>query len=257
MRSIRITDSGLESARWNVAVTAAQVELHRAGRIPDTLRFYRHPRSVLIGRGQALDRDVRFDHIPRTGVEFARRMTDGDVTCANPGMLAFDFIADRRSVDPRLGRTAERLYAGVAGGLRRLGLPARLRPPVDIEIDRQTVSTTSSYIEGPTLLFQATMLVDTDAEKMGETLAPTNGRRTDRVASVAKFLGRSPLADEVKDVLIAEFAIALRSAPIRDMLSDEEHVLSGRLLAEKIGTDGFVFGEDLEQRKQSGRSRFA
>ncbi len=40
--TLRVLDTGINSARWNIAVTAAMLELRAAGGIPDTLRFHRY-----------------------------------------------------------------------------------------------------------------------------------------------------------------------------------------------------------------------
>lgn len=46
-----IRDEGF-GARRNIALTAAMAELHGEGCMPDTLRIYRYPRAVLLGRNQ-------------------------------------------------------------------------------------------------------------------------------------------------------------------------------------------------------------
>ncbi len=46
--ALRLVDTGLGDARWNVALTAALAELHGAGRIPDTLRSRRDSTPVRI-----------------------------------------------------------------------------------------------------------------------------------------------------------------------------------------------------------------
>ena len=51
--SMRLVDTGLMSARRNIAVTAALAERHRRDR-RDLLRLYLFPRAVLIGSGQRL-----------------------------------------------------------------------------------------------------------------------------------------------------------------------------------------------------------
>ena len=53
MSSFRVIDTGLRRARANVAFDQAIIEAHKAGEIPDTIRFLRFPRCVLIGRHQA------------------------------------------------------------------------------------------------------------------------------------------------------------------------------------------------------------
>ena len=39
----RVVDTGVREGRFNIAVDQAMIELHQAGRIPDTLRFMRFP----------------------------------------------------------------------------------------------------------------------------------------------------------------------------------------------------------------------
>jgi choline dehydrogenase-like flavoprotein len=43
---VRVIDTGLRPARWNIAFDQALIELHRGARIPDTIRFLRFPRSA-------------------------------------------------------------------------------------------------------------------------------------------------------------------------------------------------------------------
>src|SRR5262245_22851401 len=133
MRPIRVSDSGLKPARWNVAMTAALAELHRAGRVPDTLRFYRYPKSLLIGRDWVLGRKAGVDRIRRKKIELARRITGGEPIWVHPGILAFDLVADHRLAGTHPGKAADRVRAGVTDGLRRLGLPARPGPLTDIQ----------------------------------------------------------------------------------------------------------------------------
>jgi lipoate-protein ligase A len=70
--SLRLLDTGLEDARWNVAVTAALLELHAEGRVPDTLRFHRYRRCLLVGASQSVD------GAPGAGgAQVVRRVTGG------------------------------------------------------------------------------------------------------------------------------------------------------------------------------------
>ena len=46
---IRILDTGLRPARWNVAMTAALAARHADGATPDTVRFHRYPRVRAAG----------------------------------------------------------------------------------------------------------------------------------------------------------------------------------------------------------------
>ncbi len=57
----RVIDTGLREGRANIAFDQAMIEAHKAGQIPDTIRFLRFPPTALVGRHQALGREVRLD----------------------------------------------------------------------------------------------------------------------------------------------------------------------------------------------------
>ena len=53
-KPFRVIDTGVLEGRLNIAIGQAIVEAHRAGSVPDTLRFLRFPPTALVGRHQAL-----------------------------------------------------------------------------------------------------------------------------------------------------------------------------------------------------------
>ena len=61
---IRILDTGLRPARWNVAMTAALAARHADGAAPDTVRFHRYPACVLLGRSQVAAEAVDLELLP-------------------------------------------------------------------------------------------------------------------------------------------------------------------------------------------------
>src|SRR5215470_6380018 len=106
MRSLRVADSGLGPARWNVAMTAALIELHHTGQSPDILRFHRYPFSLLMGRNSILGQEADVNRLWLQRTELARRITDSAPVWVNPGILAFDLIADHRVADLPPGKAA-------------------------------------------------------------------------------------------------------------------------------------------------------
>src|SRR5262249_24501119 len=156
--------------RWNVAMSAALTELHRAGRIPDTLRLHHYPRSVLLGRHQNFAKDVQTSPRLRKQLEFARRITGGGAIYMSPVILAWDYIGERGSVGGQLLSATERVCSGIADGLRRLGLPARYRPINDVQIEGRKVCGSSGAFDGPTLICQGTVLIAFDMAEMCKAL---------------------------------------------------------------------------------------
>jgi lipoate-protein ligase A len=231
-------------------MSAALAELHRLGRIGDTLRFHSYPRSVLLGRHQHFDREVHADRRLRTKLEFARRITGGGAIYMCPGILAWDIVTDRASIAGGLAAASECICTGVASGLKQLCLPAQYRPPNDVEIRGRKVCGSSGSFDGSTLICQGTVLIDFDMAEMSEALVSSedeSGRVNlhMRVASLAKFLSSVPGRDEIKSALVAGFSRVFGRPLTADMLGEEETKLADRMLAEEIGTDEFVFGDRL------------
>jgi lipoate-protein ligase A len=245
MTDLRVIDTGLEPARWNIAVTAALLELHRAGDIADTFRFHRYPRSVLVGRHQNLAGAVDTERCRRSGVEIARRITGGGAVYMSPTILAWELVAARQQVGASLGDAASRVGAMIAGGLGRLGLPAQATITGGIEIDGQKVGGSSGSFDGPTLLMQGTILIDFDRDEMDRMLKvhANAAGPAPRVARLADFLGRVPSVEEVRTALLTEMSVAWRTPIVIADLGPEELALAEALLASEIGAEEFVTGE--------------
>jgi lipoate-protein ligase A len=242
---LRVIDTGERPSRWNIAVTEALVQRHRASKIPDTIRFHRYPRSVLIGRTQVLDREVDIEECRRRGVELARRVTGGGAVYMSPSILAWDLVAGRHRFGARLDEVSVRIGSLVAAGLRRLGLPARVTPAGGVEIEGNKVSGASGCFDGPSLLMQSTVLIDFDRVEMAHLLKAhaSAAGPVPRVASLADFVARVPRVEEVTSALLAEMS-EVGQVPLRvEDLGAEDLTLAAELLANEIGTEAFVLGE--------------
>jgi len=249
MNPVRVFDSGLHAARWNVAMSAALLELHLAGCIPDSVRFHRYPRSVLIGRHQDFDREIRAGREMIADLEYARRITGGGAIYMSPEILAWDVVVNRAAFVGRLSSVSECFGTAIAAGLSRLGVDARYRPPNDVVVDGRKISGSSGGFEGSTLMHQGTVLIAFDRAEMADALLAkddADGRIAlqARVTSFAEITGRAPCHDDVRDAVIAGLSQALDRTFAWAEPGREELDLAARLLADEIGTDEFVYGTD-------------
>ena len=247
-RMLRVADTGVRPSRWNISMTAALAEMHRVGRIPDTIRFHRYPRSVLVGRQQSLAQEVDVVRCRQGGVEIARRVTGGGAVYMSPGILAWDVVAGRDRFGSTLAEVSSGISAIVAGGLCRLGVRAMTARPGDIEIGGQKVSGSGGAFEGRTIILQGSLLIDFDREEMASVLkARARGLApAARVASLADFLGRVPSIEEIKAAIMAELPGTWRASIVDGVLRSEELAIAEKLFAEEIGTDEFVNGQATE-----------
>ncbi|MCC6947606.1 MAG: lipoate--protein ligase family protein [Bradyrhizobiaceae bacterium] len=253
---LRLIETGLRAARWNVAMTAALAELHRTGQIPDTLRFHVYPKCVLIGRHQALAQAVDLDRCRRRGVALARRVTGGGAVYMAPGVLAWDLLMSRKSLGA-LDEAAAKICGAVAAGLSQLGLAARFRPANEIEIDGRKVSGASGCFEGSSLIHQGTVLIDADFEEMADVLALPAADLRERLTTLKGVLGRVPDVGEVMDALAAGISGSFRRPLERSAATAEELGLAAELLAEEIGSDAFVEGGEAAEASAAARPRLS
>jgi lipoate-protein ligase A len=242
--ALRIIDTGVKPARWNIAMTAALMELHRIGSTPDTIRFHRYPRSVLIGRNQKLEQEVDVERCRRDGVEIARRVTGGGAVYMSPGILAWDIVAGRARFGDTLEDVTLRINSTVAAGLAQLGCAAKVGAQGAVEIDGRKVSGSSGGFDGPTVIVQGTALIEFDQDEMMRLLRKGNTP----VTSLAGCLGRTPPVEVVRAALLLELNNVWDGASVTSDLRSDELALGDRLLADEIGSDAFVMGTPAKRQ---------
>ncbi|MEO8717302.1 MAG: alpha/beta fold hydrolase [Burkholderiales bacterium] len=257
-KPIRVIDTGLRSGRENVAFDQALIEARNAGRSPDTIRFLRFRPSALVGLHQMLSHEVRLDYCARHGIEVGRRITGGGGLFLDEGQIGWELVLGRGALGADLATVAARICTAAAAGLKRLGVATEFRPRNDIEIDGRKVSGTGGVIDGATLFFQGTLLIDFDPARMIEALRiPVeklarrdleDARR--RVVTLHEALGRVPPLDEVYAALLEGFREHLELEPAWGAATDYEERLAQRLCQEQYGTDEFVHSLDAPAAAQ-------
>ena len=237
---IRILDTGLKPARWNVAMTAALTARHADGTTPDTIRFHRYRECVLLGRTQRAAEAVDLEHCRLRAIEIVHRVTGGGAVYMSPRMPAWDVVIDRRSLTGDLGTATRRICEGIAGGLSRLGCVAGFRPANDVEIGGLKVSGSSGYAEGRSLALQGTILIEDDVPAMARVLRISKAVLRDRVTCLAAVLGVAPSPARVQSCVVEGLMAALGRTPVHEEpsqgdLAEVEALLRGELDAAAAG----------------------
>ena len=254
---LRVIDTGIRAGRENMALDRALIEAHDAGRIPDTLRFLRFRPSALVGAHQILSHEVRLDYCRARGIEVGRRITGGGALFLDERQFGWELVVDRtRFGTADLARIAAILCEAAAEALQRLGVPAAYRPRNDIEVAGRKISGTGGFVEGRTLLYQGTLLVDFDAAEMisalkvpVEKLAKRDLESAQkRVVTMREILGDAlPPLDTIYRTLVETFAERLGFDPEWGELTADEEALAARIYAEEIGTDEYVGRLDAQE----------
>jgi len=246
----RVVDTGVREGRFNIAVDQAMVELHQAGRIPDTFRFMRFPPTALIGRHQALSQEIDVPYCRAHGIGLVRRITGGGAIYLDEGQLGWGLVFKRHTLGAvSLAELARDICQTVAIGLTRLGVPARYRPRNDIEVDGRKISGTGGFFDGDTLIYQGTVLVDMDPAAMVAALrvprAKLEKRQLDsaaqRVVTLRELLGpKTPGLPAIQQALLEAFSERFGVEWSAEVLTPEEEALAWQHHRGEIGTDEFV-----------------
>jgi len=248
---IRILDTGLRPARWNVAMTAALAARHADGAAPDTIRFHRYTECVLLGRTQRLAQAADPEHRRHRRVDTVHRVTGGGAVYMTPRMPAWDVIIDRRSLPGDLGTVARRICEGVAAGLSLLGCSARFRPANDVEIGGFKVSGSSGYAEGRTIVLQGTILIDDDVPAMAHALGVSKASLRDRITCLAAVLAATPSIARVQACVTQGLMTALDRTPLPQDPSPADLAAAEALLRSEFGGEADV-AEDRTGRAPQG-----
>jgi lipoate-protein ligase A len=238
--TLRILDTGLRPARWNVGMTAALAELHRTGRVGDTLRFYRAPPAVLLGQHQNPKRAVDLAVCRRLNIDIARRMTGGGAGYVSPGILGFDLIAERRDFGPSLSNAIAWICTGLAAGIARIGLPARYQPSGQVVIDGRVIGRVTGTYNGLTLIVQGFVHIDAEAEpsrtgrrsKAGQRAPLEFMRPPEQLSGLSDFLGRVMQPEEIVGILAAGLADKLKRAFTTVEIGAEQAELAERFASD-------------------------
>jgi len=246
----RVIDTGVREGRANIAFDAALIEARQKERVPDTIRFLRFPPTVLIGRHQDLSREVDLDYCREHGVGTVRRITGGGAIYLDEGQLGWELVFHRSSLGvASLPDLAHEICGAAARGLSSLGIEARFRPRNDIEVGGRKISGTGGFYDGDIMIYQGTVLVDMDAQRMiralkipAAKLAKRNiGSAAQRVVTLRELLGeKTPDLSTIREKLIAGFCSGLGISAVDGVITDEEEALARTFFDEEIGRDEFV-----------------
>jgi len=252
-KTLRVIDTGLRRAAENLALNRALLESHQEGASPHTLRFLRFHPSALVGFHQSVGQELRTDYCAEQGIDIQRRITGGGAIYFDETQIGWELYLDKRFLGTaEMPVIAQRICEAAARGISALGVDARFRPRNDIEVDGRKISGTGGAFDGDSILYQGTLLIDFDVERMLRVLripaeklsdkAISSAR--DRVANLKDLLGELPPFEQVQQSLAASFAEAF---DVRLEWSDTLNEVEERKFAEALAemdTPEWVFQHD-------------
>ncbi len=227
----RIIDTGLRPAAENMALNRALLEARQADEIPSTLRFLRFKPCALLGFHQSAEQELNLDYCAENGIEIQRRITGGGAIYFDETQIGWELYLHKRDLGSAdMAQIARRICEAAARGMSTLGVDAKFRPRNDIEVDGKKISGTGGAFDGDALMYQGTMLIQFDVEKMLRVLRIPAEKLSDkaiasardRVANLADLIGRVPEIAEVQRALAEAFADEFNVSFETSELTDKE-----------------------------------
>ncbi len=223
----RIVDTGLRPAAQNIALNRALLEARQAEEIPSTLRFLRFTPSALLGFHQSAEQEFHLDYCRAQQIAIQRRITGGGARYTDAAQLEWELYLHRRDIGSTDMRViARRVCHAAATAISALGIDARFRPHNDIEVDGRKILDGGSACDGNALLYQGTLLIDLEIEKMLRVLRVPAAKLSDativsareRVTTLKDLLGHRTDPALIKRYLTeafeSEFNVEFREADL-------------------------------------------
>lgn len=206
MTAWRVIDSGIRRAAEHFALNRALLEARRQGG-QSTLRFLQFAPSALLGYHQSAEQELKLDYCAEHGIAIQRRISGGGAIFMDETQFGWELYLDRADLGTRdMTVIARRICEAAARAVASFGVDARFRPRNDIEVAGRKISGTGGVFDGDAMLYQGTLLVEFDVEKMLRVLRIPAEKLSDkaiadardRVVNLSELLGFSPPLDEVK-----------------------------------------------------------
>jgi len=235
MEMWRLLDIEYRDPYKNMAVDEALLIAVERNIAPNTVRFWRNPNTVVIGRSQSLEAEVNLEACEKHGTFIVRRFTGGGAVYQDRGNLNWTIVSRRdhplAKVKGILG-VFEIFSHPVLEGIRALGIGAKFKPPNSIFVDDKKISGMAAYVKRESILSHGTLLINTDLNMLTAVLKPVKTK----VTTLQQELNRRIPMARIKRAIITGFYSVYDLKVKQGKLSREEARIIKRLYEDKYAT---------------------
>jgi lipoate-protein ligase A len=198
---------------------------------PNTISLMSPDRPyVCIGYHQDLDKEIDLDYCRAEDIPVLRREVGGGAVYLDGGQLFVHLIFHREDL-PRQVEEIYKLFIGpIVKTYRRIGIEASHRPLNDIVVGDRKIGGTGIAAIGEATVMAGSLMFDFDTKTMARALKVSSEKMRDKIyqslqdymTTIVRQLKHPPPWDEVKAILVGEFAerlgVKIEPGPLR---SDE------------------------------------
>ena len=237
----RLLDTGVRRAAENIAMNRALLTARQQNISPSTLRFLGFEPSALLGFHQSAQQELNLDYCQANRITVQRRITGGGALYFDSAQLGWELYLHKQELATAdMTAIARCICTAVALGISSLGVAAEFRPRNDIEVDGRKISGTGGAFDGDALMYQGTLLIEFNVEKMLRVLNIPAEKRSDksiasarqRVTSLAELLPVAPTRAAVMAAISSALATQFKVQFSAGELSAAEQNLYHEALAE-------------------------
>ncbi|KPV63181.1 MAG: Lipoate-protein ligase A subunit 1 [Candidatus Bathyarchaeota archaeon BA2] len=243
----------------DMAIDEAILTARIAGKVPNTLRFYRwKPSAVSIGRFQNLLNEVHVENCRKQGIDIVRRITGGGAVYHDyDGEITYSVVVDGKDLgcaDMDMIYAYKAICGGLIEAVKILGTNAEFNPTdpkqcPNITIRGRKISGSAQSHRRGVLLQHGTFLVDLDHEKMftflkvpwAKTLLDVLEVSKKKLTSAKQELESQMTIEEVYQALVRGFQKALKIRLVERELTSYERKLAEKLRRNKFSTEVWNF----------------
>jgi len=236
MEMWRFLDVEYRDPYKNMAVDEALLIAVERNIAPNTVRFWRNPNAVVIGRSQSLEAEVSLEACEKHGASVVRRFTGGGAVYQDRGNLNWTIVSRRDHPVARINGILgvfKVFSKPILEGIRALGIGAEFKPPNSIFVGNKKISGMAAYVKREAILCHGTLLVKTDLNILTEVLKPVKTK----VTTLQQELGRQISMARIKRAILTGFDSVYDMKVKQGRLSREEVEIVKRLYRNKYATE--------------------
>jgi len=257
MSDWRLLKLETDNAFMNMAVDEAILRARIAGKVPNTLRFFRwQPSAVSIGRFQKAEKEVLVKNCKKHGIDIVRRISGGGAVYHDyDGEITYSVAVATEDLGTGDIFAAYNLICnGLIEAIKILGISADFNPGdpkncPNVSVNGRKISGSAQSHKSGVLLQHGTLLVDVDLKKMftflnvpwAKTCMETVSVAEKKITSVKQELRSSVSMKEACEALVKGFEKTLGIVLKKGELTSHEQKLAEKLFKEKYSTDEWNF----------------
>lgn len=173
----RIIEYYTEDTQFNLALEESILRLHSTTGHVMTLRFWRNPSSVIIGRGQDIRKEVELEYCRKNGIEIARRISGGGSVYHDMGNLNISIFTPKKLLEREHDIVyVQRFFCDlIVESLQEMGFAVTRRDNTNIVYNERKISGAAAYFTKDYVLYHATLLHSSDLNRLESSLIHNSG----------------------------------------------------------------------------------